>query len=59
MLLDLVRSKSADYKKNPSAAAKLARAGEAPASGTDPAEVAAWTTAMSVLLTLDETITKE
>ncbi|MBM3788067.1 MAG: DUF1553 domain-containing protein [Acidobacteria bacterium] len=48
------------YQSNKSAAAKLLEAGESPRdTELDPAELAAYTTAASVLLNLDEVITKQ
>jgi hypothetical protein len=49
----------AKYRKDPKAAAALARGGlsEVPA-GADVAELAAWTVVANVLLNLDETVTK-
>jgi hypothetical protein len=47
------------YKKDPGAAKKLLSIGESPRNEKlDQAELAAWTTAASVILNLDETITK-
>jgi hypothetical protein len=57
---DLLLSQLVTYGRDREAAKKLLTVGEAKADGTrDPAEVAAWTTAASVLLNLDETLTKE
>ena len=58
VVLDLAKQKLADYRRTPDEARKFIAVGETPASG-DPAELAAWTLAMSVVLNLDETITKE
>jgi hypothetical protein len=50
----------ANYRKNPQAAQELIQVGESkPAPGLDPAELAAYTVVASVILNLDETITKE
>jgi hypothetical protein len=47
------------YRKNPEAALKLLSVGDSPRNETlDPAEHAAWTMIGSVLLNLDETVTK-
>jgi len=60
VLMALVKTKLADYKKDARAAAALLAVGESPVdSSLDRAELAAWTVAMSALLNLDETITKE
>lgn len=58
IVLELANQKLADYRRSPEEARKLVAVGEAPSNG-DPAELAAWTLAMSVILNLDETITKE
>ena len=58
VVLDLAKQKLADYRRSPDEAKKFIAVGETPPSG-DPAELAAWTLAMSVVLNLDETITKE
>ena len=58
VILELAKQKLLDYRRTPAEAAKLLAVGESPASG-DAAELAAWTLAMSVVLNLDETITKE
>ena len=48
------------FRNNRELAAKLLGVGEAPVPPrTDPAQLAAWTTVASVVLNLDETITKE
>lgn len=48
------------YRSDPSAAEKLLSAGEAPrGKGLDPAELAAYTTVASVILNLDEVITRQ
>jgi hypothetical protein len=60
VLSDLARRKTAAYERDPAAAAKLLEVGESPRpESLDPAELAAWTTVASVILNLDETITKE
>jgi hypothetical protein len=49
-----------DYRRRPKAAAELLRVGESPVNTKlDVPELAAWTTLASVILNLDETITKE
>lgn len=59
-LLALARGKTADYRKDPAAAEKLLAVGEWQNDPKlDRAELAAWTTVASVVLNLDETITKE
>lgn len=58
IIADLAKQKLADYRKSPDEAKKLIAVGESKAAG-DPAELAAWTMAMSVILNLDEAITKE
>jgi hypothetical protein len=48
------------YKTDPAAAARLLRTGESPADPSiAPAELAAWTNIATMILTLDESITKE
>jgi hypothetical protein len=59
IVADLARQKLVDYRKSPEEARKLISVGESKVSAADPAELAAWTMAMSVILNLDETITKE
>ncbi len=57
---DLVERETAVYRKDPAAAAKLLRVGESKIDPKlDPRELAAWTTLASVVLNLDETITKQ
>jgi hypothetical protein len=59
-LLDLERKKLADYASHPDAAAKLIHVGESSYNQKlKPSELAAYTTVASVILNLDETITKE
>jgi hypothetical protein len=57
LLLRLYEENLAKYRKDPAAAAAMAKNGPALA-GADVAEVAAWTVVANVLLNLDETITK-
>jgi len=60
VLRKLEEHESETYKRHPDLAKKLLAVGESPLpAGTDPAELAAWTTVASALLNLDETITKE
>jgi hypothetical protein len=49
-----------EYAARPEDAKKLVRVGAAPApdTGTDPVELAAWTTVCRVVLNLHETITR-
>jgi hypothetical protein len=48
------------FRKDRQSALKLLRVGESrPDSRLDPAELAAWSTVTSVILNLDETITKQ
>ena len=55
----LFEDQLASYRKNPEAALKLITVGDSPRSEKlDPAEHAAWTIVGSVLLNLDETVTK-
>ena len=60
ILLHIVQGQLADYRRDRKAAQALLAVGE---SGhdprVDPTELAAWTTLASVILNLDETITKE
>jgi hypothetical protein len=49
----------AHYRANADAATKLLAVGESPRDERlDPAELAAWTTVASVILNLDEAVTK-
>jgi hypothetical protein len=57
LLLRLYEENLAKYRKDPAAAAAMAKNGPVLA-GADAAEVAAWTVLANVLLNLDETITK-
>jgi hypothetical protein len=60
LLEDLLLSRLVAYGKDRTAAKKLLTVGEAKADEKrDTAEVAAWTNVASVLLNLDETLTKE
>ena len=60
VLRDLAEQNTSTYRKNREAALKLLSAGESKYdSKIDPVELAAWTTVSSVILSLDETITKE
>lgn len=60
VLRDLAETQEGRYRKNPNAAKQLLKVGESEADKKlDPRELAAWATVTSVLLNLDETITKE
>jgi len=59
IIADLARQKLADYRQSPAEASKLIAVGESKPTHPDSAELAAWTMAMSVILNLDEAITKE
>jgi hypothetical protein len=60
VLRDLAEREFGGYQRNHDAALKLLRVGEVKFNAKlDPAELAAWTTVASVILNLDETITKE
>ena len=60
VLLDLYNHQLAVYKKEPAAAKKLLSVGESPRNEKlDVAELAAWASVASVILNLDETITKQ
>jgi hypothetical protein len=48
----------ARYRRDPQAAEKLLTQGEAPRAALDVAELAAWSTVASMLLNLDEVVTK-
>ncbi len=59
-LRDLAEKHTSDYRKDPEAAQKLLSVGESKYDAKiDKAELAAWTTVASVILNLDETITRE
>ncbi|MFN3651714.1 MAG: DUF1553 domain-containing protein [Armatimonadota bacterium] len=59
VLLDTYEQQLAEFRKNPKEAEKLLSVGESDRNKKlDPAELAAWTSIASVLLNLDETITK-
>jgi hypothetical protein len=60
VLRDVEREELAHYRRDKDAAAKLLHVGESPADPKlDTGELAAWTTVASMILNLDETITKE
>jgi hypothetical protein len=60
VLKDFERQELAHYRQDKDAAAKLLHVGESPADPKlDTGELAAWTTVASMILNLDETITKE
>jgi hypothetical protein len=55
-----LRSNLADFRRNPEAARRLIAAGDSkPDPALDPAELAAMTTVASLILNLDEAVTKE
>ncbi|MBM3832455.1 MAG: DUF1553 domain-containing protein [Verrucomicrobia bacterium] len=59
VLRDVLEQQLADYRKDTAAAAKLLNVGSFKAKNDlDPSELAAWTTIASMLLNLDETVTK-
>ncbi|MEO7275813.1 MAG: DUF1553 domain-containing protein [Vicinamibacterales bacterium] len=60
VLRRLLDGRLASFKKDPGAAARLLEVGESPRDRRlNPIEHAAWTTVASVILNLDETITKQ
>ena len=60
IMKDIERREFAQYRRDKDAAAKLLHVGESPVGPTlDTGELAAWTTVASMILNLDETITKE
>jgi hypothetical protein len=60
ILEEAARKQLADYRQDRSAASSLLHVGESPVDARfDIAELAAWTTVASMILNLDETITKE
>ncbi len=60
VLRSLLRSQSETYSKDSASAASLLEIGESPVDAqASPAALAAWTNVCTVLLNLDETITKE
>ena len=59
ILLDIYGQQLPVYRRDKQAAEKLLRVGESPRDKSlDPAELAAWTTVASMILNLDETISK-
>jgi hypothetical protein len=59
VLLDVYNTELARFKNDTEAAEKLLKVGAfKPNQEVDPAELAAWTTVASMILNLDETITK-
>src|SRR5262249_22326045 len=60
VLADLLDGQNRHYARDPEAARKLLAVGQRPApEDLDPSELAAWTSAARVLLTLHETITRD
>ena len=60
MLRSLLGEQLASFQRSPRAALELLGVGESNYDKRfDPSELAAWTTVASVILNLDETITKE
>ena len=60
VLRDLAERETAEYRRNQEAAWRLLHVGESKYDGkVDSGELAAWTTVASVILNLDETITKQ
>jgi hypothetical protein len=60
VLRDIARQKLTDYRRDGKAASALLNVGDSkPDARLDSGELAAWTTVASVILNLDETITKE
>ena len=60
VLRTLLEAQLASFARNQAAAAKLLAVGESPRDKRlDPAELAAWTTVASVILNLDETVTRQ
>jgi len=60
VLRKLLASELKSFAQNPQAAAKLVAVGESPRDKRlNPSELAAWTTVASVILNLDETVTKQ
>jgi Protein of unknown function (DUF1553)/Protein of unknown function (DUF1549)/Concanavalin A-like lectin/glucanases superfamily/Planctomycete cytochrome C len=60
VLENLLAAQLQSFRSNPAAASKLVKVGESvPDKRLDPIELAAWSTVTSVILNLDETITKQ
>ena len=60
VLRKLLETELASFASNPQAAIKLLSVGESPRDKRlDPTVLAAWTTVTSVILNLDETVTKQ
>ncbi|HUQ93270.1 MAG TPA: DUF1553 domain-containing protein [Bryobacteraceae bacterium] len=59
LLSSLAARQQTAYRKDPESARRLLRVGASKAAHADPVELAAWTTVTSVILNLDEVITKE
>ena len=60
ILLSTVARMAADFRKDPTSARQFLQQGESAVNhGVDPAELAAWTSIASLLLNMDEAITKQ
>ena len=60
MLRETLSDELEHYRQHPDEAQKLLKVGESPADpAVNKADLAAWTTVASMILNLDETITKE
>ena len=60
MLAEILSEQREVYKQTPEEASKLVMAGESSkVEGLDPIDHAAWTALASIILNLDETITRE
>ncbi len=58
VLSGVLEEQRAEFRRDAGAAEKLLGVGEFKAPGSDPVELAAWTTVASTILNLDETVTK-
>jgi hypothetical protein len=59
VLLTAQARMSADFHHDPAAAKQFLQQGESPVARADPAELAAWTSIASLMLNMDEAITKQ
>jgi len=59
VLLHGLERRRAEFKEDPTAAARLLAVGETPTARTDPVELAAYTAMAGVILNLDEALTRE